>query len=632
MKALIQTGRGGPAAASPGPRSRFHFVQTAATWGGGVWAVLILAGLAYAGFSAFTWRKFTMFDYGVYTNMIWNSGHGDLFRCLLDRSYLATHLSFTLALLGPLFFIWDHPFMLWAAQWLILAAGALLLVRTAVRLRVSPAVAAAVAAFFVGYHFTQQTLLSEFHGVSLYLLLVPWLYLCLKFHRRWVWLPWLLVLGMREDAAAVVLPLLLYFAVRDRWWAGYGYAALSIAYVVLATTTLYPLLTGLSLMARRHADLGENPLAHLLNPDTLRIRAGALFWVALPALPFVGKKGWIPLLVFPSLALVQAMGGGTEYQYSLALHYAAPIMACLAVAMLEAVSRAAEARGDAGAAGPGWALAAAIGLLAITAASGWARGFLPGAAQRIACYVRPHPAGFRILRAARQIPRAGVLLCPARLAGFCANRKDVVDWRHYDPRRHRADLLFSELKYVDDPGMGYRGWLEDGTFGVVFFDGLNVVLKRGADPAPNGLVLDALRRVLSGAEYAKTGLSNAELPLTARHWAGSSDGKIQPMAAAWPNELEPGDYEAVFLFAARTPDDGGTDAWGTLQVRLAGQDPPLAEADVEPVGCGPYSLRSQRVAFSLPAASKVETVVVGRRAELWVLRADFVRRGEPWDL
>ena len=104
------------------------------------------------------------------------------------------------------------------------------------------------------------------------------------------------------------------------------------------------------------------------------------------------------------------------------------------------------------------------------------------------------------------------------------------------------------------------------------------------------------------------------------------------MAAAWPNELEPGDYEAVFLFAARTPDDGGTDAWGTLQVRLAGQEPPLAQADIEPVGCGPYSLRSQRVAFSLPAASKVETVVVGRRAELWVLRADFVRRGEPWDL
>ena len=45
-------------------------------WVGGFLLAWMLGWLAHAGFSAFTWNKFTLFDYGVYTNMIWNSGHG----------------------------------------------------------------------------------------------------------------------------------------------------------------------------------------------------------------------------------------------------------------------------------------------------------------------------------------------------------------------------------------------------------------------------------------------------------------------------------------------------------------------------------------------------------------------------
>jgi len=139
-------------------------------------AGLLALGLLWSGFCAFTWRKFGLFDYGVYTNMIWNSGHGQLFRCLLDRTYLATHLSFSLALLGPLFYLWDHPFMLWVAQWLMLISGALILLRGALRAHVPAFLAWAIVLFLFGYHLNQQVLLSEFHGVSAYLLLVPWLY------------------------------------------------------------------------------------------------------------------------------------------------------------------------------------------------------------------------------------------------------------------------------------------------------------------------------------------------------------------------------------------------------------------------------------------------------------------------
>lgn len=598
----------------------------AARWAGGLLLAWMLGWLAYTGFSAFTWNKFTLFDYGVYTNMVWNSGHGRLFACLVDRNYLATHLSFTLALLGPFFRLWDHPFLLWMLQWAFLAGGTALLARTAFRLGVAAPLALSIAVFYAGYHFTQQTLLSEFHGVSLLFLLIPWLYHCLKFNRRMVWLPWLLVLGLREDAALVILPLLLYFAVHERWRAGYLYAALSAAYLILAVTTLYPLLTGMSLLQRRHADLGAHPVAHFFSAATLRARLQALVWVVLPVLPFLWRRRWIPLLVFPSAALIQAMGGATRLQHTLLLHYAAPTMACLTVALLEAVSRGAPA--PVSAAGRRRSLLLALALLLVTGASYRIQGFLPFGRRRALSYRRVHGAGLCTLQAARHIPCGGLLLCPDRMAGFCANRRDLLGWRQYDPARHAPQYVFTDLRHLDDRMMGVRDWLTTGRFGLRFFDGTNLILERGADPAPNYLVLEALQHRLSSAAFPRTGFPNQEIRITALHWPGSETDTGQRLPSTNPVALEPGDYDAVFLFAARAPAAGGMDGWGTLQIRLHQQAQVLAAAEIEPVGCGPQVLRMQRVPFSLGTPARVHAVVACRRAELWLVRVDFVRRGE----
>ena len=606
-------------------------LRIVAAWTGGLLLVWMLGWLVHAGVSAFTWNKFTLFDYGVYTNMIWNSGHGRPFECLVDRTYLATHLSFTLALLGPLFRLWDHPFLLWILQWGFLAGGTALLMRTACRLRIPAALILAIAVFYTGYHFTQQTLLSEFHGVSLLLLLVPWLYHNLVFSRRQVWLPWLLILGLREDAAVVILPLLLYFAIRDRWRAGFVYAALSLAYMIVAMTTLYPLLTGLSLLGRRHADLGDHPLAHFFHAATLRTRLKALFWVVLPALPFLGRKRWLPILVLPSAALIQATGGGTARQYSLDLHYATPAMACLTVALVESLARGRETRAPESRTASRRPLTAAILLLLVTLVSYRLHGFLPLGLRRVRCYRSIHGAGLCTLQAARRIPRDGLLLCPDQLAGYCANREQLIGWRHYDPRRHLPDLVFTELKHLDSQRLGFRAWMEEGRFGLIFFDGTNIILKRGVDPSSNHIVLDAGRRRSSGAPFAQSGSMLADIQVATLHWPGTGARAHQTMPAAWPMSLEAGDYDAVFLFSARTPEGDATGDWGTLQVRLESLEETLAEAAIDPVGGGPQILRTQRLSFSLAAPTRVQAVVVGQRAELWLVRADFVRRGEPWE-
>ena len=144
--------------------------------------------LLRASFAAYTWGKFTLFDYGVYSNMFWNSGRGDFFRMLLDRSYLKTHLSFTLALLGPLYRLWDHPFLLSLLQWIFLMGGAAVL-GLSLRRRVRGELIAALLFFTIAYPYSQSVLLSEFHGVSLYLLLVPLLYVCLVHRRPWCGFP-----------------------------------------------------------------------------------------------------------------------------------------------------------------------------------------------------------------------------------------------------------------------------------------------------------------------------------------------------------------------------------------------------------------------------------------------------------
>ena len=611
-------------------------------WGGLALAVAILAGLLHAGFCAFTWRKFTMFDYGVYTNMIWNSGHGQPFRCLLDRSYLATHLSFSLALLGPLFRVWDHPFLLSVLQWSFLAVGAAIVGRTAVRLRIPRVAAVAIILFFVGYHYTQRVLLSEFHGVGSYLLLVPWLYWCLRVNRRMAWLPWLLILGVREEAALVVLPMLLYFAVREKWRGGYGYAALSAVYMVVATTTLYPWLTGISLLDRRRTDLASGLLGATMDLGALQVRATALLWVLLPMVPFLRRKGWVPVVVFPSLALLQAMGGGKLHQYSLALHYSAPVMACLAVAMLESLACRGETQlEDATTRARDVWLPASL-LVAITAFSYLTLGFLPGGRQQKGTgspYTHAHESGLRLLRVARRLPREGVLICPSQLGGFCANRRDIIDWRHYEPKRHRFDVMFTELKYLDDPKMGYRTILQDGTFGATYFDGRIVVLRRGANPSANVLVIEAFERILKGSQFARSivptppGSSVTSLSIPVLHWRGTPRGTSEPLVTAPPySPLAPGEYEAVFLFAVEAPAAGGLEGWGTLQVRRSGTTEVLAEAQIEPLATGPRAVRTQRVRFTLDAPVTVEAAVIGQRAELWLQRADFVARGEPWDL
>jgi hypothetical protein len=398
-----------------------------------------LGGLLHAAYAAFTGMHFHFLDYGGYTNMLWNTAHGRPFAVLVDRTYLQAHLSFSLAVLAPLFRLWDHPFLLAAVQWAGLAGGAALVWRIGGRAGYAPALRAACVLFFTAYPFTQSVVLSEFHGVGLYLLLLPWLYHALRFRPGAAWLPLALTLGVREDAFLVVVPLIVTMAVRRRSRVLALLAAAALLYGVAAVFVLYPLINGASLFAFRANWFPSGGGG----PDAAAIleRVKALAGVLLPAAVlgcWAGRRAaWGTLAGCAGVPLLIALASTAPHQYGLRVHYPAAVMVCLVLGIMEAMCAqpAPPAKGWRGG-------VAAAYLAGLTLVAHCAAGFLPGGHRRQAVYARVNPEGPRVLALARTLPREGILLCAERLSVFCANRAELLVPQFYDPARHTIDVFF----------------------------------------------------------------------------------------------------------------------------------------------------------------------------------------------
>ena len=297
-------------------------------------AALTACGLLHAAVCAFSWQNFHFLDYGGYTNMLWNTAHARPFLVLVDRSYLEAHLSFTLALLAPLYRAWDHPLLLVAVQWLLIVGGTAWVVRTALQHGLSRLTVAVTAVFMLGYPFAQGTMLSEFHGTSLLFLLLPWLYDRLTRQPASAWLPLLLLLGVREDSFLVVLPILVLFAFKQRSLLVWLFAAGALVYGVTAIFFIYPAINGMSLL-----DFRANWLPTLAGGDGIgwtigaRERLPALAWTLLPLLPALWRD-WKTALAFVALPLGIAMLSTSSYQHALRVHYATPVLVCIVLALL----------------------------------------------------------------------------------------------------------------------------------------------------------------------------------------------------------------------------------------------------------------------------------------------------------
>lgn len=592
-------------------------------------STIFMAGhLFYSAYCAFMAGKFTMFDYGVYTNMVWNTSRGDWFRVLVDRSYLHTHLSFSLALLAPLFHVWDNPMLLLVVQWGMVFGGAAFVLVLARRAHVPGDMTAALLFFFFAYRFTQGVVLSQFHGVCAYLLLVPWLYTCCVHRKGTAWLPLALILGLREDAFVLVLPMLLYFAVKDRWKTGYILAAVALLYGVLAIFVLYPSISGISLFERRRHELHLNTSLAFVSGAGLSPRGLALLWTLLPLLIVAHKKS-PAVLLFPAPALLCSVLSGFRTQQALGGHYGASVMAYLTVAVLESVSLKTR-RGGTVPPRLGMTVRAALLIIVVLAFHFWS-GFLIGGGKNIRQYNRPFMQGALAMRMAKRIPKEGMLVTDTRLAGFCANRPDILTWDRYKPERHELDLAFtkaSSLHSVLD-GALWR-MLDQGRVGVYAYDGLFVVLKRGHTSATGREFLDAfphrpILMVLTRMHAGRNAWDDDGAPV--RYWCGTGWKGPITLSFAGYRWLEAGRYDAIFRYRAEAPRKTHKNTWGRFGIHILDEHDRIAQAEIQRSASPRGVYLSQRVPFELATPTNVEIRVTGGDAKLWLESVMFVERG-----
>ncbi len=589
--------------------------------------VVVTLELLAARFCAFAnFKDGTSGDYARYTNMIWNCGHGKPFLYRMDQSYLAVHLSFTLALLAPLFWIVDNPFALAFLQWALLVMGGGILILTARRFKMPWHFILAVVFFWVSYHFSQSVVLCEFHGVCTYFVLIPFLYYCLVWKKNWVWIPFCLILGLREEAGLMILPLLLYFAVKERWRAGYVYAGAAVVYALAACFVLYPLINGNSLLVARSHEITPPAFGTQGSQSLWMSRLFSFIVISLPALPFLWR-GWKPLVVIPSIPVLVTLASSYSWQVNLRIHYPAVIMASLAVAMIEAAREMTAADQRIGA----FLIRKAIPiyLVALSVLSFYYLGFLWGCRENnvTVVYRQIVTDGLQALSVARHhVPKEGALFTEGQLAGFVGNRALMGMLSEIPSDSHYPDAtVFCRKKMI--PDICTRG-LENGEWGVRYFDDGYVVLQRGCkSDLTRGYLTDMrlpIVRFTSTLHHASVNEEYVENAGTFRCWKGSAMKWPAVVAYGESVKLAAGRYVARFAYKAQAGKKGGTDQRdiGAFLLFLKNTETRLAEA---PIGMrAPDKLTEQDVAFEVHKETEVEPRVYGGGASLWLLNVKFL--------
>jgi len=567
--------------------------------------VLFALHLLYSAFCAFSWQNFLMMDYGTYTNFLYNLAHGDGFQFLTDHNYLKTHLSFSFILLAPLVRLWDSPLLLIVVQWLFLMGGASILWRIMRKGKTPTALACAILFTFVAYPMTQSVMMSEFHGVSAYFLLLPWLLYMILHQRKWAFLPVLMILGLREDAGLIILPMLLYFAVRDRWKTGYILAGATALYVVLAITLLYPWITGESLLGVRAAEASSGSILQSFAHPHLAGRALAVFWLLLPAalLGLILRHGWRPLLIFPSIAFLLGFSSAMHRQHTFDFHYSAATVSALVCAMAF-IAAPKRWKGSP----VGLSRIAAMALLLITMVAHSQRGFFLGGGKAERIYAQPHSEVFPLLRLAQDIPRDGLLLCNQRLAPFFSLRPDIMVLHYYNAQRHTPEFIVTDIHEIQTPDFaGVVAALESGEIGLFAQEFPYLALKQNHASPDAAVLLENIRHhqmapalmvshVGNIKDNKKYGLLKA--------WPGTDGGTSPLLAFGRGIQLSAGDY--VARFELRTPDlmPLPTNGYGILSVHFQHQTPSLVTTQIVPATDGKFI--TQDLVFTLTEAAHIE--------------------------
>ncbi|MFA6954167.1 MAG: DUF2079 domain-containing protein [Patescibacteria group bacterium] len=258
-------------------------------------------------------------DLGIYTQVAWNSSHGNVFGFSIHpHSYLGDHLEFLYLIVVPFFYVFPSPLTLIILQALAICLGGIILYHFAKKF-LNQNFSVFWAIIFLINPFTLNALTFEFHAL---LFAVPLIFLMAlayvnkNFKLYCLWM--LLILLVREDLSLIVAGFALLALLEKRpfkWWLTPG--LISIAWFLGATYITgqingegYKFINYFN-PAGTGPEIKKSILSDLLKifrPQNLIV----LLSLILPVLAFpLLKWRWLALMILPFLGIsIASYGAG----------------------------------------------------------------------------------------------------------------------------------------------------------------------------------------------------------------------------------------------------------------------------------------------------------------------------------
>jgi uncharacterized membrane protein len=327
------------------PLSRRHLPPhtrgraTAAALPPWILGVLVVgAALAYGAYAVHRYARFEVggFDLGIFDQVVWHYSQLEAPASSIKdlASIWGDHFSPILAVLAPLYWIWDDARTLLIAQAVLLAAAAAPIFLYA-RVRVGDWAALALAAGYLVFWGVQSAVGFDFHELAFAPLLGACAVLAAD-RRAWGWFFAAVIglLAVKEDQSFVVVALGLWLLTARQWRPAAGCLALGALWYLLVVKLLIPAENPAGGYAYfSYGSLGSDPLSlaativtrpwHVLETvfaDPTRTHTLALLYLPLLFLPLLSRTAIIQLpLLAERFLSTNAAYWNTGGHYTLAL-------------------------------------------------------------------------------------------------------------------------------------------------------------------------------------------------------------------------------------------------------------------------------------------------------------------------
>lgn len=441
--------------------------------------LLLFTALAIAQHEA---HRTSVFDLGVYDQVIWNTAHGRILAYSPEPEYgdnfLATHLQPILILLAPLYWLWDDVRALFVVQTAALALGALPLFWLARWKTRSDFAAVTLSAAYLLLPALEAANLFDFHPETFAPVLCLSIFLLLEqmlLHSgadqadqapgpRWLthqrssilfWLLLILALAVKEDMALIVATLGLYVTVlRRQRRLGLAIVALAMLWFFIGVYLVMPHFHRgqLSPFLSYYAALGDSPQTIVWNaltrPDLTvsllltRDNAAALgaFFLPLAFLPLLDLS--LFLIATPSL-LLNSLSENPLMHVMEDKHYAATIIPFAMLAATYGIARLRAFAPKAGLKSESLVCLATLALLMSTLGYHYVRGYTPLSRLFQMPTVTSHDQLAASLQA--QIPREAALVAQDRPYPHLSHRAQMA---YLWPEHDEAEYIFLDIAHA----------------------------------------------------------------------------------------------------------------------------------------------------------------------------------------